>query len=58
MAESSKLPYVTEVNKVDGPYDIILKLYGDDVNAIKESIEKLMTEIHGIESTVTLTAQE
>jgi DNA-binding Lrp family transcriptional regulator len=57
MRELSKLPYVVELNKVDGPYDIIVKLSADNMNAIEESIEKT-SRIRGIESTVTLTAQE
>jgi DNA-binding Lrp family transcriptional regulator len=56
--ELSKLPYVIEVNKVDGPYDIIVKLHGDNMNAIEGSIEKVMTRINGVESIVTLTAQD
>jgi DNA-binding Lrp family transcriptional regulator len=57
MGQLSKLPHVTEVNRVDGPYDIILKLSGDDMNAIKESRGKHMTRIHGIQSTITLMAE-
>ena len=57
MRRISNLPYVIEVNRVDGPYDIIVKLYSDNMNAIDESIEKLVTEIHGIESAITLTAE-
>lgn len=57
MGQLSKLPHVTEVNRVDGPYDIILKLSGDDMNAIKESIGKHMTRIRGIQSTITLMAE-
>ena len=57
MGQLSKLPHVTEVNRVDGPYDIILKLSGDDMNAIKESIGKHMTRIHGIQSTISLMAE-
>jgi DNA-binding Lrp family transcriptional regulator len=48
---------VIEVNRVDGPYDIIVKLYSDNMSSIDESIEKLVTEIHGIESAITLTAK-
>jgi DNA-binding Lrp family transcriptional regulator len=48
------LPCVTEVNRVDGPYDIIVKLSDDNTDMIKESIGKHMTRIGGIESTLTL----
>jgi DNA-binding Lrp family transcriptional regulator len=58
MRQLSKLPYVIEVNRVDGPYDIIVKLSGGDMNAIKESIGRHMTRIHGIQSTITLMAEQ
>jgi DNA-binding Lrp family transcriptional regulator len=58
MRQLSKLPHVIEVNGVDGPYDIIVKLSGDDMNSIKESIGKHMIRIRGIQSTITLMAEE
>ena len=57
MAQLSKLPCVTEVNRVDGPYDIVVKLSDDNINMIKESIGKHMTRINGIQSTLTLIAE-
>jgi DNA-binding Lrp family transcriptional regulator len=57
MSQLSKLPCVTEVNKVKGPYDIIVKLSDDNTDMIKESIGKHMTRIGGIESTLTLMAE-
>jgi DNA-binding Lrp family transcriptional regulator len=30
MTQLSKLPCVKEVNRVDGPYDIVVKLYDDN----------------------------
>jgi DNA-binding Lrp family transcriptional regulator len=57
VSQLSKLPWVTEVNKVDGPYDIIVKLSDHNTDMIKESIGKRMTRIGGIESTLTLMAE-
>jgi DNA-binding Lrp family transcriptional regulator len=57
MSQLSKLPCITEVNRVDGPYDFIVKLSDDDMDAIRESIETDMTRIRGIQSTVTLIAE-
>ena len=57
MSQLSKLPCITEVSRVDGPYDFIVKLSDDDMDAIRESIERDMTRIRGIQSTVTLIAQ-
>ena len=55
MSQLSKLACVTEVNRVDGPYDIIVKLSdNNNMDTIKESIGKHMTRIQGIQSTLTL----
>jgi DNA-binding Lrp family transcriptional regulator len=51
------LPCVVEVNKVEGPYDIVAKLSDDNINMIKESIGKHMTRIPGIQSTLTLISE-
>jgi hypothetical protein len=45
VSQLSKLPCVTEVDRVDGPYDIIVKLSNDNTDMIKESIGKHMTRI-------------
>jgi DNA-binding Lrp family transcriptional regulator len=57
MDQLCKLPSVTEVNRIDGPYDIIVKLSGDNIDTIEESIGKHMTRIRGIQSTLTLMAE-
>ena len=57
MSQLSKLACVTEVNRVDGPYDIIVKLSDNNMDTIKESIGKYMTRINGIQSTLTLVAE-
>jgi DNA-binding Lrp family transcriptional regulator len=57
VSQLSKLPCVTEVNRVDGPYDIIVKLSDDNADMIKESIGKYMTRICGMQSTLTLMAE-
>jgi DNA-binding Lrp family transcriptional regulator len=58
MSQLSELPCVTEVNRVDGPYDIIVKLSDDNMDIIRQYIGKHMTRIHGIQSTITLMAEE
>jgi hypothetical protein len=45
---------VVEVNKVEGPYDIVVKLSDDNMSVLKESIGKYMIRIRGIQSTLTL----
>src|SRR5215212_10914299 len=54
VSQLSKLPCVTEVNRVDGPYDIIVRLSDDNTDMINESIGKHMIRIGGVESTLTL----
>jgi DNA-binding Lrp family transcriptional regulator len=51
------LACVTEVNRVDGPYDIIVKLSDNNMDTIKESIGKHMTKIQGIQSTLILMSE-
>ena len=57
MSHLEKLPCVVEVNKVEGPYDIVVMLSDNDMDSIKESIGKHMTRIQGIQSTLTLMSE-
>ena len=57
MSQLDKLPCVIEVNKVEGPYDIVVKLSDNNVDTIKECIAKQMTRINGIQSTATLMSE-
>lgn len=57
VSQLNKLPYVKEVDRVDGSYDIVMKLFDDNMDMIKESIGKRMTIIDGIESSLTLMAE-
>ncbi len=54
MSQLNMLPSVVEVNKVEGPYDIVVKLSDDNMSVLKESIGKYMIRIRGIQSTLTL----
>jgi DNA-binding Lrp family transcriptional regulator len=54
ISQLDKLPCVVEVNKVEGPYDIVAKLLDNNIDTIRESIGKHMTRIQGIQSTLTL----
>jgi DNA-binding Lrp family transcriptional regulator len=57
LSQLDKLPCMVEINKVEGPYDIVAKLSDDNIDAIKESIGKHMTRIQGIQSTLTLMSE-
>ena len=58
MSQLDKLPCVVEVDRVDGPYDIVAKLSDNNTDTIKESIGKHMTRIQGIQSTLTLMSED
>ncbi len=57
LSQLDKLPCMAEINKVEGPYDIVAKLSDNNIDAIKESIGKHMTRIQGIQSTLTLMSE-
>jgi len=57
LRQLDKLPCVVQIDKVEGPYDIVAKLSDDNIDAIKESIGKHMTRIQGIQSTLTLMSE-
>ena len=57
LSQLEKLPCMVEINKVEGPYDIVAKLSDNNIDAIKESIGKHMTRIQGIQSTLTLMSE-
>jgi DNA-binding Lrp family transcriptional regulator len=57
LSQLDKLPCMVEINKVEGPYDIVAKLSDNNIDAIKESIGKHMTRIQGIQSTLTLVSE-
>ena len=43
---------------MEGPYDIIVKISDNSMEALKESIGKHMIKIRGIQSTITLMAEQ
>ena len=57
LSQLDKLPCMIEINKVEGPYDIVAKLSDNNIDAIKVSIGKHMTRIQGIQSTLTLMSE-
>lgn len=57
LSQLDKLPCMVEINKVEGPYDIVAKMSDNNIDAIKESIGKHMTRIQGIQSTLTLMSE-
>ena len=61
MRKISKLPYVIEVNRLGGPYDIIVKLYSDNEfnRRVYRNLNAILSEwlLPSIAVTMTLTNQ-
>ena len=54
MDELSKLASVTNVYRIEGRYDLILKVSMETDNELKELISKNIDGIRGVDSTLTL----
>lgn len=53
--EVSKLPFVSNVYRTEGRYDLLIKLNADTEDKLKERISGDIDTIHGIDATITLT---
>ena len=53
--EVSKLPFVSNVYRTEGRYDLLIKLNADTEDKLKERISGDINTIHGIDATITLT---
>ncbi len=53
--EVSKLPFVLNVYRTEGRYDLLVKLNADTEDKLKERISGDINTIHGIDATITLT---
>jgi len=52
--EISKLPSVTNVYRIEGRYDLIVKLTADTENKLNEVISTDIKTIHGVDATLSL----
>jgi DNA-binding Lrp family transcriptional regulator len=50
----SSMPYVTDVYRTSGRYDLLIKISADAEDKLKEIVSKDIGMIHGIDDTVTL----
>jgi DNA-binding Lrp family transcriptional regulator len=50
----SSMPYVTDVYRTSGRYDLLVKISADAEDKLKEIVSKDIGMIHGIDDTVTL----
>jgi DNA-binding Lrp family transcriptional regulator len=51
----SKLPFVSNIYRTEGRYDLLIKLNADTEDELKERISRDINTIHGIDATITLT---
>lgn len=54
MEELAKIPEVSAVHFVYGPYDLVVKLTSDDAEALRSIIRDKVRKINGVRSTTTL----
>lgn len=50
----SKLPFVSNVYRIEGRYDLLVKLNADTEDKLRERISRDINTIHGIDATVVL----
>lgn len=51
----SKLPFVSNVYRTEGRYDLLVKLNADSEDKLRERISSDINSIQGIDDTITLT---
>ena len=51
----TRLPFVSNVYRTEGRYDLLIKLIADTEENLKERISNDITTIPGIDATITLT---
>ena len=50
----SNIPFVTEVYRTSGRYDLLVKINADAEDKLKEIVSKDIGTIHGIDDTIAL----
>ena len=51
----SKLPFVSNVYRTEGRYDLLVELNADTEDKLRERISSDINTIHGIDDTITFT---
>jgi DNA-binding Lrp family transcriptional regulator len=57
-AEISKLSYVSSVYRIEGRYDLLVKLNADTEEKLKQRISSDIETIRDIDATITLTIRD
>ncbi len=50
----SNIPFVTEVYRTSGRYDLLVKISADAEDKLKEIVSKDIGKIHGVDDTIEL----
>jgi DNA-binding Lrp family transcriptional regulator len=50
----SNIPFVTEVYRTSGRYDLLVKISADTEDKLKEIVSKNICNIHGVDGTIEL----
>ncbi len=50
----SNIPYVTEIYRTSGRYDLLVKIHSDAEDKLKEIVSKDIGMIHGVDDTIAL----
>lgn len=55
MADISKMPFVSDVHRTEGRYDLMVKVNADTEDGLKEAISKGISAVKGVNAIVSLT---
>ena len=53
--EISRMPFVSTIDRTEGRYDLIVKVYAETEDKLREAVAKDIGRIRGVDATVSLT---
>ena len=55
MAEISKMPFVSDIHRTEGRYDLMVKVKAETEDGLKEVISKGISAVKGVDAILSLT---
>jgi DNA-binding Lrp family transcriptional regulator len=55
MADISNMPFVSDVHRTEGRYDLMVRVNADTEDGLKEAISKGISAVKGVDAVVSLT---
>ena len=55
MADISKMPFVSDVHRTEGRYDLMVKVKAETEDGLKEAISKGISAVRGVDAILSLT---